>query len=454
MLDQRVWSLTPHFVSYTVAKAGLWALTQSMALALAPRIRVNGIGPGPALPSPRQTPEQFARQSRLRAAAPRHQPGGDRPRRAGHPCPAGDDRPDAGARRRPAPAMAARPPRPAARGVRLPHGNPADRQQRPARSATCSSATSSSPASIGVHPHEHAAPQRVRINVDLGVEDDGARALSRQPVGARRPGAGSWTTRSWPMRCAASSPPAMSGWLRPWPSASRRPAWPTGAFIRARVRVEKLDIFPDAASAGRGNRAAAAELVHVAEVRHDHGSMARDVNCVAVIIQTRRFSNEHCKINRFSGCLNFWQSAGKPGFPRTFDASASEPAHRVIHSSVDDALPRAAALAECQRAEPPPSQIIPRHAELQQRLPPPPGVAAIEAALATMPLSPGVYRMLDAKGDALYVGKARSLKKRVTAYTQTRPAGRTAAADGERDRRDGGRSPPTPRPRRCCSKPT
>ncbi|MBV8913999.1 MAG: SDR family oxidoreductase [Acetobacteraceae bacterium] len=62
LLDQRVWSLTPHFVSYTVAKAGLWALTQQMALALAPRIRVNGIGPGPALPSPRQSPEQFARQ--------------------------------------------------------------------------------------------------------------------------------------------------------------------------------------------------------------------------------------------------------------------------------------------------------------------------------------------------------------------------------------------------------
>src|ERR1700761_3931242 len=63
MIDQRVWSLTPHFVSYTISKAGLWALTQTMALALAPRIRVNAIGPGPALPSPRQTPALFAKQA-------------------------------------------------------------------------------------------------------------------------------------------------------------------------------------------------------------------------------------------------------------------------------------------------------------------------------------------------------------------------------------------------------
>jgi NAD(P)-dependent dehydrogenase (short-subunit alcohol dehydrogenase family) len=64
MLDQRVWNLTPYFLSYTVAKMGLWTLTRTLALALAPRIRVNGIGPGPTLPSPRQTPEQFAQQCR------------------------------------------------------------------------------------------------------------------------------------------------------------------------------------------------------------------------------------------------------------------------------------------------------------------------------------------------------------------------------------------------------
>jgi excinuclease ABC subunit C len=50
--------------------------------------------------------------------------------------------------------------------------------------------------------------------------------------------------------------------------------------------------------------------------------------------------------------------------------------------------------------------------------PPAPGLAALEAALPTLPLTPGVYRMLDAKGDALYVGKARSLRRRVAAYTQ------------------------------------
>jgi NAD(P)-dependent dehydrogenase (short-subunit alcohol dehydrogenase family) len=62
IIDQRVWNLTPHFVSYTLSKAGLWTLTQTLALALAPRIRVNGIGPGPTLRNDRQSEEHFAAQ--------------------------------------------------------------------------------------------------------------------------------------------------------------------------------------------------------------------------------------------------------------------------------------------------------------------------------------------------------------------------------------------------------
>ena len=63
MLDQRVWNLTPHFTTYTLSKAGLWTLTQTLALALAPRIRVTAIGPGPALPSARQRQDQFLAQA-------------------------------------------------------------------------------------------------------------------------------------------------------------------------------------------------------------------------------------------------------------------------------------------------------------------------------------------------------------------------------------------------------
>lgn len=59
ILDQRVWNLTPHFISYTVSKSALWTLTQSLALALAPRIRVNAIGPGPVLPAPGQSDAHF-----------------------------------------------------------------------------------------------------------------------------------------------------------------------------------------------------------------------------------------------------------------------------------------------------------------------------------------------------------------------------------------------------------
>lgn len=62
MIDQRVRKLTPDFMTYTLAKMGLWALTQTAAQALAPRIRVNAIGPGPTLQGDRQSPEQFAAQ--------------------------------------------------------------------------------------------------------------------------------------------------------------------------------------------------------------------------------------------------------------------------------------------------------------------------------------------------------------------------------------------------------
>lgn len=62
MLDQRVWNLTPHFMSYTLSKAGLWTLTQTLALALAPRVRVNAIGPGPTMRNERQTEDHFRTQ--------------------------------------------------------------------------------------------------------------------------------------------------------------------------------------------------------------------------------------------------------------------------------------------------------------------------------------------------------------------------------------------------------
>jgi NAD(P)-dependent dehydrogenase (short-subunit alcohol dehydrogenase family) len=62
IIDERVWNLTPYFLSYTVSKMGLWTLTRTLALGLAPRIRVNGIGPGPTLQNERQSDEQFRRQ--------------------------------------------------------------------------------------------------------------------------------------------------------------------------------------------------------------------------------------------------------------------------------------------------------------------------------------------------------------------------------------------------------
>ena len=62
LIDQRVLRPNPMFFSYTVAKSALWAATQTMAQALAPRLRVNAIGPGPVLKSVHQTDEEFAHE--------------------------------------------------------------------------------------------------------------------------------------------------------------------------------------------------------------------------------------------------------------------------------------------------------------------------------------------------------------------------------------------------------
>ena len=63
ILDQRVLKPTPRFFSYTLSKTALYTATITLAQALAPRIRVNAVAPGPTLPSARQTNIQFAAQT-------------------------------------------------------------------------------------------------------------------------------------------------------------------------------------------------------------------------------------------------------------------------------------------------------------------------------------------------------------------------------------------------------
>ncbi|HUN43961.1 MAG TPA: dihydroneopterin aldolase [Acetobacteraceae bacterium] len=104
-------------------------------------------------------------------------------------------------------------------------------------------------ASIGVYPHEETAKQRVRINVDLGVEDDGARALSRARVGRDE------LSRVVDYEKVAASARAIvaAGHVRLVETLAERIAEACLADPRvhlARVRVEKLDIFADATSAG------------------------------------------------------------------------------------------------------------------------------------------------------------------------------------------------------------
>ena len=62
IIDQRVFKLTPYFFSYTISKTGLYTLTKTSAMSLAPNIRVNGIAPGPTIKNKRQSEIHFKKQ--------------------------------------------------------------------------------------------------------------------------------------------------------------------------------------------------------------------------------------------------------------------------------------------------------------------------------------------------------------------------------------------------------
>lgn len=104
-------------------------------------------------------------------------------------------------------------------------------------------------ASIGIYPHEHEATQRVRVNVNLGVEDDGARPLSRTPVGRDD------LTRVVDYEQVANTVRAIiaAGHVRLVETLAERIAEACLLDPRvhmARIRVEKLDVFPDTAAVG------------------------------------------------------------------------------------------------------------------------------------------------------------------------------------------------------------
>jgi len=62
LLDQRLFNPAPDFLSYGVSRAGLHWLTATLAQALAPRIRINAVAPGPTLKAAKQTPEHFEKE--------------------------------------------------------------------------------------------------------------------------------------------------------------------------------------------------------------------------------------------------------------------------------------------------------------------------------------------------------------------------------------------------------
>jgi len=105
------------------------------------------------------------------------------------------------------------------------------------------------PASIGIYPHEHAAPQRIRVNVDLGVLDESGPGMTRAPVGRDE------LSRVVNYESVAQSVRSIVGvgHVMLVETLAERIAEECLLDERvqlARIRVEKLDVFADAASAG------------------------------------------------------------------------------------------------------------------------------------------------------------------------------------------------------------
>ena len=173
LLDQRVFKPNPQFFSYSLSKHALWAATRMLAQELAPRIRVNGIGPGPhpALDPPDRG--RVRRRGGQHAAAAARHARGDRPgaalpdrRRGGH-------RPDDRGRRRPAPGLAHARHR---GGLEMSEtASPTDPR------VTCLKVFVRGlklDAEIGVHAHEHGRTQPLLIDAELELDLEGAHELS------------------------------------------------------------------------------------------------------------------------------------------------------------------------------------------------------------------------------------------------------------------------------------
>ena len=104
-------------------------------------------------------------------------------------------------------------------------------------------------ASIGIYPHEHATPQRIRINVDLGVTDDGALPMSRASVG-RDDLARVVDYEALAIKVRRICGSGHVNLVETLAERLAEAALEDHRVISARITVEKLDIFPDAASAG------------------------------------------------------------------------------------------------------------------------------------------------------------------------------------------------------------